>query len=161
MVLTNGDPDAYALEDAIEVTRSVRVMGNPAVLPTIDGSEAVRCFTVGVGGFLELSFVRTKQGGGVTRPRYFLEDLLPDTATVTEIRGGAVAVEPGAIGANFDGVVFTGRGQRHRVGAERHRVHAQLRGRPHLRRARLRGWRHRQLPWLQLLVRGDGRQLTE
>jgi hypothetical protein len=105
-VLTNGDPDAYALEEDLQVTRYVRVMGNPAVLPTIDGGDAIRCFTVGVGGFLELSFVRTKQGGGETRDRYGLEGLdLP--SQVAEIRGGAVAVEPGALGANFVGVVFT------------------------------------------------------
>ncbi len=105
VVLTNGDPDAYALEADIQVTRSVRMMGNPAVLPTVDGSGATRCFTVGVGGFLELSFVRTKQGGGETRDRYGLEGM--DLASqVVEIRGGAVAVEPGALGANFVGVVF-------------------------------------------------------
>jgi hypothetical protein len=105
VVLTNGDPDAYALEEAIEVTRDVRVMGNPAVLPTIDCAEAERCFTV-TGGFFELSFVRTNQGGGIERERYGLEGL-GLASTVGEIRGGAVSIEVGATGANFVGVVFT------------------------------------------------------
>ena len=54
VVLSNGDPDAYALEADIQVTRHVRVMGNPAVLPQMDAGNAIRAFTVGVGGFLEL-----------------------------------------------------------------------------------------------------------
>ena len=106
VILTNGEPDAYALEADIQVTRSVRVMGNPAVLPTIDGSGAERSFTVLEGGFLELQFVRVRQGGGHTRPRYGLEGLGEDATQVVEIRGGAVAVEPGALGANFVGVFF-------------------------------------------------------
>jgi hypothetical protein len=105
VVLINGDPDTYALDRDIQVNRAVRVMGNPAVLPQIDGSGAVRSFTVGPGGFLELQFLRIRQGGGQTRDRYGLEGLHLDS-TVTEIRGGAVAVELGALGANFVGVVF-------------------------------------------------------
>ena len=105
VVLSNGDEDAYALEADIQVTRHVRVMGNPAVLPQIDGSGAIRSFTVGEGGFLELQFVRIRQGGGETRDRYGLEGLELNTH-VGEIRGGAVAVEPGAVGASFVGVIF-------------------------------------------------------
>jgi hypothetical protein len=105
VVLGNGDLDAYPLDRDIRVNRAVRVMGNPAVLPQIDGSHAIRSFTVRPGGFLELQFVRIRQGGGQTRDRYGLEGLNLDSQ-VTEIRGGAVAVELGALGANFVGVVF-------------------------------------------------------
>ena len=104
VVLSNGEEDAYALEEAIMVTRYVRVMGSPAVLPVIS-SDGERDFTVGPGGFLELQFVRLHQGGGTTRPRYGLEGLELNTQ-VAEIRGGGVAVEVGALGASFVGVIF-------------------------------------------------------
>ena len=104
VVLSNGEEDAYALEEAIMVTRHVRVMGSPAVLPVIS-SDGERDFTVGPGGFLELQFVRLHQGGGTTRDRYGLEGLELNTE-VAEIRGGGVAVEPGALGASFVGVIF-------------------------------------------------------
>jgi hypothetical protein len=105
VLLTNSDPDAYALKADIKVTHYVRVMGIPAVLPTIDASGTTRAFTILAGGFLELKFVRIKRGGGITRNRYGLEGLHL-ASQVTEIRGGAVSVEPGAMGANFSGVVF-------------------------------------------------------
>ena len=88
IVLGNGDPDTYALDRDIQVNRAVRVMGNPAVLPQIDGSGAVRSFTVGPGGFLELQFVRIRQGGGQTRDRYGLEGLhLDSTRSLRSVVG--------------------------------------------------------------------------
>lgn len=105
VVLSSGDPDAYALDEDIKVNRYVRVMGNPAVLPQIDAEDAERAFTVGPGGLLELQFVRVRQGGGTVRDRYGLEGS-GSSSVVGEIRGGCVSVEPGALGANFVGVTF-------------------------------------------------------
>jgi len=105
VVLSNGDPDAYALQADIQVTRHVRVVGNPAVLPPIDAGGAIRAFTVGPGGFLELHFVRIRRGRGETRDRQGLEPGMWSTQVV-EIRGGAVAVMPGALGSSFVGVTF-------------------------------------------------------
>ncbi|KAM3569065.1 hypothetical protein VYU27_008826 [Nannochloropsis oceanica] len=105
VVLANGEAGAYEIDEDIKVNRYVRVMGNPAVLPQIDAEEAIRGFTVGPGGFLELQFVRLRGGGGETRDRYGLEGLGLDSQ-VGEVRGGGVAVEPGALGSSFVGVTF-------------------------------------------------------
>ena len=57
------------------------------------------------GGYLDLRFVRVRQGGGITRDRYGTEGMdLP--SKVVEIRGGGVAIERGALGGSFLGVTF-------------------------------------------------------
>lgn len=115
IILSNYEDDAYAFDDEILVSRRVTITGNPATLPKLDCSGAMRCFHVVAGGFLNLAFVRTEQGSGVTRPRgdfisggYGMDDdvELPEYGQVVEIRGGAVYFDKGAVGGNFKGVVF-------------------------------------------------------
>jgi hypothetical protein len=108
VVLTNPDKEAYMLMDMNEVLvqRRVRVMGHPAVLPTIDAMMGMRAFTVGAGGYLELQFVRVRQSMGMYRERYGLEGRKGLGTQVLEIRGGSVMLEAGAEGADFLGVVF-------------------------------------------------------
>lgn len=111
VMLTNPEKDAYVLMDMNEifVTRRVRVMGHPAVLPTIDATMGMRAFTVKAGGFLELQHVRVRQSMGMYRDRYNgMEGAGEGLAAtqVLEIKGGGVMLEPGAEGANFVGVVF-------------------------------------------------------
>lgn len=108
MVLTSGEKGAYMLMDMGEilVRRRVRVMGHPALLPTIDAMMGMRAFTVGAGGFLELQYVRVRSSMGMYRERYGLEGREGLGTQVLEVRGGAVMLEPGAEGAKFVGVVF-------------------------------------------------------
>lgn len=108
VVLTSGEKGAYMLMDMgeIMVRRRVRVMGHPALLPTIDAMMGMRAFTVGPGGYLELQFVRVRASMGMYRDRYGLEGREGFGTKVLEVRGGAVMLEPGALGANFVGVVF-------------------------------------------------------
>jgi hypothetical protein len=57
------------------------------------------------GGYLDLRFVRVRQGMGTTRDRYGAEGMdLP--IQVSELRGGSVAIERGALGGSFLGVTF-------------------------------------------------------
>jgi hypothetical protein len=52
-----------------------------------------------------MRFVRVRQGAGIVRDRYGLEGAdLP--SKVVEVRGGAVAMEEGALGGFFTGVTF-------------------------------------------------------
>ena len=46
VILTNIEEGAYALQDQINVTRRVLVMGHPAALPTINAADAIRGFLV-------------------------------------------------------------------------------------------------------------------
>eukprot|EP00952_Eustigmatos_sp_NYUAD-ZCMA_P012173 48990-Eustigmatos_ZCMA.PRE.1 len=67
------------------ITSPKVVIGNPLVLPILDGSGAPRLFRVRAGGFLDLKYVITWRGGG--------ELLTPLKLPV--LRGGAVFVELG------------------------------------------------------------------
>jgi hypothetical protein len=51
----------------------VVVVGHPLVYPLIDASKAIRAFKVLPGGFLEIKFVRIRQGMDVMRDRYSLD----------------------------------------------------------------------------------------
>lgn len=136
VLLGNAARDAYELAWPINVTRSVRILGDPGTLPHIDGGAAERCFNVLAGGFLEMQFLRLHQGSGVYRPRGVFGDRRrrrrrraqqvqqgqgeeiqgaeavdvdedeDEPGGVIDIRGGGVSVEAGAEGARFVGVVF-------------------------------------------------------
>jgi hypothetical protein len=76
-------------------TRKV-VIGNPLLLPILDGSAAPRLFRVIRGGSLDLRYAITWRGGG---------ELLTDL-NIPVLRGGSVFVD---VGGRFNavGVVFT------------------------------------------------------
>jgi len=83
-------------------------MGNPSVLPVLDGEEAVRTWHVMAGGFLDLRFVQQLMSDGVTRdplPFEVFANTAP-TGKVNEIRGGSAMIEEGALGGRFTGVIF-------------------------------------------------------
>lgn len=82
-----------------EEKTSIRSVGQRAIDPLINDTQA--------GGFLDLRFVRVRQGAGIVRARYGLEEgESPPGSKVLEIRGGAVAIERGALGGAFLGVTF-------------------------------------------------------
>ena len=98
----------YEIEEEIFVRRRVVVMGNPSVLPVLDGEESVRTFHVMAGGFLDLRFVQQLMSDGIFRdplPFERFADTAP-TGKVNEIRGGSVMIESGALGGRFTGVIF-------------------------------------------------------
>jgi hypothetical protein len=78
----------------VPITTRKAVIGNPLMLPTIDGSALVRAFHVMPGGSLNLQFVRVFRGGGEA------------IATLPVLRGGSVLVEAGGR-LNAFGVIFT------------------------------------------------------
>lgn len=107
----------------IIIKRTILIMGHPAFMPKIDTSLTVRAFHVVEGGFLELRFVRARQGGGIVRDRITSpqqqppsnaaeteeeeeEAPLPDSSQVREIRGGSIYFDVGALGGNLNAVIF-------------------------------------------------------
>ena len=118
------------LEDEIIINRSVVVMGNPLSPPIIypKAGDSLRAFRVVAGGFLDLRFVRLRQGAAVARGRFGVElppepeeDDDPDGTgeegkeavdltnkhMIYEVRGACVLFDVGALGGTFQGVVFT------------------------------------------------------
>jgi hypothetical protein len=98
----------YEVEEEIYVRRRVVVMGNPSVLPTIDGEKAVRSWHVTTGGFLDLRFVQQFMSDGIFRDPLPFERYAntAPTGKVNEIRGGSVMIDSDALGAKFTGVIF-------------------------------------------------------
>jgi hypothetical protein len=81
-------------DDDITISSRKVVVGNPILLPTIDGADSIRIFHIVAGGNLDLQFVRTYRGGG---------ELI---ATIPVLRGGTALVEVGGRFSAF-GVIFT------------------------------------------------------
>lgn len=98
----------YELEREILVRREVIVMGNPSMLPMIDGEDAIRSFHVLEGGFLDLRFVQQFASDGIVRePKpYEIFATTSPRNRVWEIRGGSVFIDEGALGGKFTGVIF-------------------------------------------------------
>lgn len=121
----------YEVEEEIWIRRRVVVMGNPSLLPVLDGEDAVRTFHVVVsprkgnykclhgihtynlykkyaqaGGFLELRFVQILMSDGIFRDAYPWEFATSRDGKVNEIRGGSVMFDSGAAGGIFTGVFF-------------------------------------------------------
>jgi len=98
----------YELEREILVRREVIVMGNPSVLPMIDGEDAIRSFHVLEGGFLDLRFVQQFASDGIVRePKpYEIFATTSPRNRVWEIRGGSIFIDEGALGGKFTGVIF-------------------------------------------------------
>lgn len=124
LFLTNSDPQAYLITQHIMVDRPIRIVGHPVFLPVIDASTlnmAPRAFRVVEGGFLDLQYIRVRAGVGETKERPVssnqtqAESAFGETSgtqqvgvtgKILETRGGSVAIEQGASGANFEGVIF-------------------------------------------------------
>ncbi len=85
---------AEDVDDDITISSRKVVIGNPIFLPTIDGADCKRIFTIVAGGSLDLQFVRTYRGGG---------ELI---ATIPVLRGGTALVKLGGRFSAF-GVIFT------------------------------------------------------
>ena len=94
----------YEIEEEIWVRRRVVVMGNPQLLPLLNGEDAPRTFHVAADGFLELRFVTIYMSEGVYRKAYDWE--VSGNGMITEIRGGGAMFDPGCVGGIFTGVLF-------------------------------------------------------
>lgn len=103
--LGSNDVGAYALSDELVITRSVTIIGHPRTMPMIDGSGTTRAIHVMSGGYLDLRFVRVKQGGGTVSDRVFLQGMNSNSKVAT-IYGGSILFDQGAMGGNMRGVIF-------------------------------------------------------
>lgn len=102
------------------VSRQITITGHDHCLPTIDCSEAIRCFRVVKGGYLELHHVRVMAGGGEQRARFGggvvadggeqrerLEGEAADQIpSIWVAKGASVLIEKGVKGGKFTGVIF-------------------------------------------------------
>jgi hypothetical protein len=110
----------FRLSSPLQVTRPLTIIGHPRTMPTIDGSDAIRAIHVREGGYLDMRFVRLKQGGGVRRDRLSLggpggiPSILRDgerraqgsPSQITVIYGGTILFDAGAGGGNLRRVIF-------------------------------------------------------
>jgi len=78
------------VKEEMVINRRVVVRGDPLHMPEIDCGDSIRCFRVVRGGYLELSFVRMRQGGGANYDR------------ITGLSG--IIIEEGG-GGGHDGIV--------------------------------------------------------
>jgi hypothetical protein len=111
----------FALEDELKITRPITIIGHPRTMPMIDGSGAVRAFHVMKGGYLDMRFVRVKQGGGTMQDRLIFGGTggipsIPDggagrkmqapNSQIAVIYGGGILFDAGALGGNLRRVIF-------------------------------------------------------
>lgn len=110
----------FRLSSPLEVRRPLTIIGHPRTMPMIDGSDATRAIHVREGGYLDMRFVRLKQGGGVSRDRLSLggsggiPSILRDgdrraqgsPSQVRVIYGGGILFDAGAAGGNLRRVIF-------------------------------------------------------
>ena len=102
----NKPSNPYRLANEIIIDRHIVLQGNALEIPFIDCFDAVRCFRVIAGGYLEMRHVHINQGTGEYRAPIPILEGIPPTGEVLESRGGTVLFEYGALGGNFVGVMF-------------------------------------------------------
>jgi hypothetical protein len=111
----------FVLSDELKITRPITIIGHPRTMPVIDGSGTVRAFHVMNGGYLDMRFVRVKQGGGTMQDRLIFGGTggiptIPDggagrkmqspNSKIAVIYGGGILFDAGALGGNLRRVIF-------------------------------------------------------